>query len=273
MKISLRFYDERTIENKPNINDFNLKIENNSLILASHNWHEAKIDLDKKEIVGFWNGITFSNLLDLLNAADIANKVLESQKGKLPKDLPAFQYKPERKWICFNNASSIWQDIVNRNNSWMDTRVLSTWWWGATSKIENLSNYPNEYADYLSKRRIKENKINVDSSQYPIVKKLSDTWIDFFNEQEIKDLEAWLKSIKEWQKFSVWTTNWNPYKISRRFTSLSNKLVFTAVNWDDTVFQEDLSSKFPTIMRKDNQSKFENFMNNKNNWMRWSAIN
>jgi hypothetical protein len=38
LKIAVqRFYDERTIENKPNINDFNLKIENNSLILASHN--------------------------------------------------------------------------------------------------------------------------------------------------------------------------------------------------------------------------------------------
>ena len=269
----IRFYDERTIDSKPELNDFSLKIENWLLVLNNHSWHEAKIDINNWELDWFWKGIRFSSLSDLLNTADIANKVLESQKGKLPKDMPPFQYKPERKWICFNDATSIWQDIVNRNNSWMDTRVLSTWWWGATSKIETLSNYPNEYANYLSERWIDENKINIDSTLYPTVKALSDTWIKFFNEQEVKDLETWLKSIKEWQKFSVWTPSWNPYKISRKFTSLSNKLVFTAVNWDDTVFEEDLSSKFPTIMQKDNQKKFEDFMNNEKNGMRWSAVN
>jgi hypothetical protein len=242
-------------------------MDGNFLILTSHGWQETKIDLNNWELDGFWNGIRFSNLSELLNVADLSNKILESQKWKTPKDLPPFEYKIGKKWrwIYFNDA-----DFLSLN---FDTRVLSAGWWWKIGEINTLSNHPEDYADYLSKRRIEKNKINVDSTLYPTVKKLSETWIDFFNEQEVKDLEIWLKSIKEWQKFSVWTTNWEPYKISRRFTSLSNKLVFTAVNWDDTVFQEDLSSKFPTIMQKDNQSKFENFMNDKKNGMRWSAIN
>jgi hypothetical protein len=269
LKIAIqRFYDGRTIENKPNINDFNLKIENNLLILISHNWHKAEINLDKKVIVGFWNEITFSDLSDLLNAADIANKVLESQKGNSPKDLPAFQYKVERKWICFNNATSIWQDIVNRNNSWMDTRVLSTWWWGTTSKIENLSNYPNEYAAYLSDRWLKENEINIDSTLYPNVKALSDTWIKFFNEQEAKNLEDWLKWIKENLKFAVSTPDGNPFSIT-----LTNKLEFKAVNWDTQEFPENISEKFPTLLRTWNKEKFLKIMNDPNNKIRWSVHN
>ena len=263
------FYDERSIESKPNPNDFNLEMDNDFLILTSHSWYKAKIDINKNEIIWFWNGIKFTKLSDLLNTADLANKILEIQKWKSPKDMPPFEYKIGKKWrwIYFNDADFSLSSFLS-----FDTRVLSGGRWWKIGEIDTLSNHPEDYADYLSKRRIEENKINVDSTLYPTVKALSDTWIDFFNEQEVKDLEAWLKSIKEWQKFSVWTTNWEPYKISRRFTSLSDKLVFTAVNWDDTVFKEDLSSKFPTIMQKDNQSKFENFMNNKKNGMRWYAI-
>lgn len=270
-KAMKKFYDERTIETKPKLDNFSLSVENWLLILTSHSWQKTEMDINQWELVGFWHN--FSDLSELLSVAYLSNKILNSQKWKNPKDLPPFQYKRERKWICFNNATSILQDIITRENSWMDTRVLSTWRWWATNKIENLSDYPEDYADYLSKRWEKENKINIDSTLYPNVKALSDTWINFFNEQEVKDLEDWLKSIKEWQKFSEWTPNWNPYRISRKFTSRSDKLIFTAVNWDDTVFQEDLSSKFPTIMQKDNQEKFEKFMNNKKNGMRWSAIN
>ncbi len=265
------FYDERPIKNKPNVNDFSLEIDNNLLVLKSHNWENTKINLRDKSLTWFWSTdsnnyeIKFTRTKELLDVAYLTNDILARQKNKQIVNMPPFQYKQERKWICFNDAETLSFNF--------DTRVLSTWRWWATSKIETLYKYPKEYAEYLSKCRIEKNKINVDSTLYPTVKKLSETWIDFFNEQEVKDLEIWLKSIKEWQKFSVWTTNWEPYKISRRFTSLSNKLVFTAVNWDDTVFQEDLSSKFPTIMQKDNQSKFENFMNDKKNGMRWSAIN
>ena len=261
----IRFYDERTIDSKPELSDFSLKIENWLLVLSSHGWHEAKININNWELDWFWKGIRFSSLSDLINTADIANKVLESQKGKLPKDLPVFQYKPERKWICFNDATSIWQDIVNRNNSWMDTRVLSTWRLWATSKIETLSKHPEDYATYLSERWIKENKINIDSTLYPTVKTLSESWIIFTNEQEVKNLEDWLKWIKENLKFAVSTPDGNPFSIT-----FTNKLEFKAVNGDSKDFPENISEKFPTLLRTWNKEKFLKIMNDPNNKMRWS---
>ena len=153
------FYNERTIASKPNLNDFNLKMENWKLILSSRNWHKAEIDITKKELIWFWNGvIRYSRLSHLLNTADIANKILESQKWQTPTWNPIFAYKLERKWICFNSANSIRKDIITRNNSGMDTRVLSTWRGWATSKIEQLCDKPKEFAEYLSKRRLEENQ-------------------------------------------------------------------------------------------------------------------
>ena len=263
-----RFYDERTIDSKPILSDFSLKMDNNLLILTSHGWQESKIDINNWELIWFWNGIRFSNLSDLLNTADIANKILESQKWQLPKDLPAFQYKLERKWICFNNANSIWKDIVTRNNSWMDTRVLSTWRWWTTSKIDTLYSHPEEYANYLSNRWLEQNKINIDVSLYPTVKKLSDEGIVFTNEQEVKEIENWLKWIKENLKFSVSTPDGNPFSIT-----FTNKLEFKAVNWDTQDFPENISEKFPTLLRTWNKEKFLKMINNPNNKMRWSVHN
>ena len=155
------FYDKRTIESKPKLSNFNLDINGDgNLVLESHWWYKTNIDLKKNELVWFGDWITFSILDDLLNTADLTNKILESQQSHTPKDMPPFQYKRERKWICFNNANSLRQDIVTRNNSWKDTRVLSTWRWWATSEIENLSRYPNEYAAYLSKRWEEEHQTN-----------------------------------------------------------------------------------------------------------------
>ena len=80
------FYDERTISSKPNPNDFDLKIENWKLVLTSHWWYEAEIDLDKKELIWFWSWNSFTNLSDLLNVADLSNKILETQKWKTIKE-------------------------------------------------------------------------------------------------------------------------------------------------------------------------------------------
>ena len=286
-----KFYNERSIDTKPRLSDFQLKIDNEGrLILKSHNWEEAKIDIAKWELIWFWSWIGFSDLSELLNAADLSNKILDSQKWAIPKQLPAFQYKSMRRWICFNNANDVWEDIITRNNTWKDIRVLSSWrWWvtnwliawaekllwlwGATSKIENLYKYPNEFASYLSDRRLEKNKIEIDANLYPNVKKLSNTWtwITFTNENEVKELESWLNEIKEQKKFSVWTPTWNPFKISWKFKDFGNRLVFVAVNGDKEVFNEDISNKFPTIMA--NQNEFLKYMNNKDNWMWWSVFN
>ena len=265
------FYDERTIASKPNPNDFDLKIEDKFLILKSNWWHESKINLETKELDWFGPWINFTNLADLLNTADLANKILETQKGKITMWEPVFKYKPERKWICFNDANNLRKDVINWDNSWHDTRVLSTsrrWKIRLQNNQNIISNRPNEYADYLSSRRIEENKINIDISQYPNVKGLADSWIIFTNEKEIQELETRLKQIKELKKFSIWDLWWNPYKTTWQW--FDTKLKFINVDWKKEVFAEDLAEKFPTIMA--NKDKFLAYMNNQRNWMRWSEI-
>jgi len=264
----IRFYNERSIDTKPNLSDFNLKTENGFVILKSHSWQETKIDINKWELVWFWNWIRFSDLSELLNVADLSNRILETQKWKQPKDMPPFQYKIGKgwRWIYFNDAED-WS--LN-----FDTRILSWGLWWSIGKIDTLSNPNNaeEFAKYLSKRRENINKVNLDSINYPILHNFSEkTKIIFTNEQEAKDLELWLKEIKNWKKFAIWQQGWNPFSISRQFKTFDNRLVFTAINWTNEVFKEDISEKFPTIMR--NKDDFLKFMNDKNNWMRWSALN
>jgi len=265
LKVAMeRFYDERTIASKPNTDDFDLKMEGDSLILKSNWWHESQIKLNTQELVWFGSWLNFTDLADLLNTADLANKILETQKDKIPTSFPAFQYKIGRKWICFNDAQIVSLDV--------DTRVLSTGWKWATSKIDTLHEHPDDFATYLSDRRESEHKIDINPAQYPMVESLSKKEIIFTNEQEIKDLESWLQQIKEWKKFAIWDLQWDPFKISRQFKKLGNRLVFTAVDWTNEVFEEDISTKFPTIMSEKNQKKFIDFMNDKDNWMWWSAI-
>lgn len=296
------FYDNRTIETKPNPNDFSLKIENGHIILTSHSWEKAEIDIDTKEIIWFcWvkNKIQFSYLADLLNVADLANKILETQRGKTPKDLPPFQYKRERRWICFNDATNLWQDMITWNNSWMDTRVLSVWrwwvtnkliswtekflwlWWAA-SKIENLYKYPNEFASYLSTRRTEEpentNQDKTNSSPDSTIKKLSESWIVFTNQQEAKLAENRLNKVKELRSMAnKWTTWYKPFSIewSKLVFSTSNTQSATKLYFPDQ-FPNDFSGKsqdlssFPTLLA--NKNRFLNFMNNYDNGMRWSKL-
>lgn len=146
------FYDERAIKSKPNLDNFNLKIENWLLILTSHDWYETKINLNKKELDWFWENLTFTNLSNLLNAADLTNKILASQKWKIAVDYPPFQYKMWT-WIYFNNAKGVRNDLISFNWSWADTRVLSTWPWWASKKIEEIDDHLWDYAAYLSMRR------------------------------------------------------------------------------------------------------------------------
>ena len=265
------FYNERTLESKPNLNNFHLKFENGSLILKSNWLHECKINLETKEIVWFGPWITFSSLADLLNTADLSNKILETQKGKIALWEPIFEYKPERKWICFNDANNLRQDIITRNNTWYDTRILSTarQWKIRLQNNKNviMYNHPKEYAQYLSNRWVRENKLEI--SKYPLIHDLSEkTWITFTNEKETQEVEARLKEIKEWKKFSIWDLWWKPFEV--RWKWFDKKLGFINVDKTEEVFPEDISEKFPTIML--NKDKFLTYMNNQENWMRWSEL-
>jgi hypothetical protein len=218
------------------------------------------MDITKWELVWFWNWIRFSDLSELLDVADLSNKILDTQKWKTPKDIPAFVYKPYRKWICFDDA-----DLINFN---MDTRVISTGRWWATSKIDTLCNNPNAFAQYLSNRWTKNNEVNIDSASYPLTKILSDSWIKFFNKQEVKELETWLKSVKEKLQVFECDPKWNPFYIE----SISHKLKFKTVNKETEEFPEDILKSFPTLKLSWNEERFLKAMNNTSNKMWWSAL-
>ena len=273
------FYDKRTIDTKPKLNDFYLSAENGKVVITSHSWQKTEIDIDKWELIWFWNWITFSDLSELLDVADLSNKILDSQKWKVAKDMPPFQYKIERKWICFNDATSIRQDIITRNNSWMDTRVLSTWRWWATSKINTLYNHPWEYADYLSKRWIDANKLKINLSLYPTIKWLSESWITFINEQEVKQAEVRLNKVKEtrstengWtQWYKPFSIEWNKLVFSTSDTQSATKIYFPDQFPSNFSWKSQNLSNFPTILN--NKDKFLNYMNDKRNWMRGSKLN
>ena len=66
-------------------------------------------------------------------------------------------------------------------------------------------------------------------------------------------------------KFAVSTPDGNPFSIT-----FTNKLEFKAVNGDSKDFPENISEKFPTLLRTWNKEKFLKIMNDPNNKMRWS---
>ena len=151
------FYDERSTESKPNPNDFSLKMENNFLILTSHQWEKTEINLQRKTLTWFWSKgtnkyeIKFTRIKDLLNVADLTNNILAICRNKTITSTPPFQYKPRYKWgtwwrwIYFNDSESLLD---------FDTRVLSGGRWWTMGKIDTLKDHPKEYAEYLSKRYI-----------------------------------------------------------------------------------------------------------------------
>ena len=251
------FYDKRTVESKPLLSDFSLEYNDGLLSIISHGWEKTQINLERKELAWFWFETRFPTLNELINAADITNKILASQRWKTPVKLPAFEY---RAWgIYFNDAATVSTNF--------DTRVLSNWRWNYVRTLNPIYNNPSEYARYLSNRRLEQRKIEINSTLYPNVKKLSEywNWIVFTNENEIKQTEIWLAQIKN--KLSVYfaTQTGTPFKISSQLPTLNKRLEFTAVNWEKMIITENISNQFPTIVA--NSEQFLAFMNDPTNWM------
>ena len=253
------FYDKRTIESKPVLGDFSLELNSNwSLTVISHEWHRTQINLRTRRLEGLDGEHSFASLDELINAADITNKILLSQRWKTPVKLPAFEYKSFRWGIYFNDAETISTNF--------DTRVLSNWWWKSARKINPIYRYPNEYATYLSKRRLEAKTVEINPTLYPTVKRLSEkAKIVFTDENEVKELEAWLNKIKNDLKDFYATPKGSPFRISWQLKTIDKKLVFVAIDWEKMVFSESISDKFPTILN--NSEKFLDFMNDVNNWM------
>ena len=249
-----KFYDERTIESKPLISDFELKMDGNLLVVKSHKWKETKIDLEQRELVWFWAEIKFTDIADLLDAADLTNYILSLQKWKDIANLPPFKYKAERRGICFNDA-----DLFSIN---FDTKILSIW--TAKHKINALSKDLDGYSSYLSDRRLQDNKVEINATTYPILKDLSDkTWIVFTKEQEIQNLWNFLETIKRTRWSSHMWKLPTPYDISL----LDGKLIFTAVDWTKYTSTEKMSESFPTVIMSWNKTEFLKYLNNPDNHM------
>ena len=256
-----RFYDERTIESKPSVDDFSLDLEwNNILIIKSHWWIETKLDLNSNTLKWFWstnwNGheIRFSSLSEALHVADLTNDILHITDKQTPASNPPFKYEKTKKAICFNDAKFWSLDL--------DTRILSI------NRLRNrwtVDQHANEYANYLSDRRLEKSKIEI-SDDYPLVKNLSKAWIVFTNEKEVKELEIWLNKIKTDLSDFYATPKGSPFKLlSWQVRTINKKLVFVAIDGEKMVFNDDISNKFPTILA--NKQKFLDFMNNPQNWM------
>ena len=249
------FYDERSIESKPNLNDFHLKIENGLLIIKSHNWQETQIDISSRTLKSKNNiDISFPTLSEAINSADLTNDILQITNKQSPANLPPFQYQRWQKAICFNDAKLRSFDL--------DTRIKSISRFFDRSTIDKNADI---YTNYLSQRRKEANKLNL--TNYPIVNQL---WMDFYsNENEVKKLENYLKWVKEKLKVFKCHPDWNPFSIE----VWTNKLRFRAINWDVEYFQESISDEFPTLTRSWNEEKFLKFLNNPSNKMRWTTFN
>ncbi len=229
-------------------------MENNLLILKSHKWQEAKIDINNNEIPWFWNGVRFSDLSELLNVADLSNKILETQKWKQPMDMPPFQYKIGKwgRWIYFNDAEG-W-------NFNFDTRVLSGGRGWAIWKIDTLSNHPEDFAKYLSNHRLENNKVNIDA--YPMIKS---TKIDFTNSKEANEAEELLKTIKHELRMREKRDSWDAFEISTNVITTKTYIKFFTKWWKTKEF--DISN-YPTLIR--NKDKLLKYINNPSNKMRES---
>ena len=249
------FYDERTIESKPNVDDFSLDLEaNHVLIIKSHWWNETKLDLSSNTLKWFWSTnwnsyeIRFSSLSEALQVADLTNDILHMTDKQIPAANPPFKYEQTKKAICFNNAKLISLDF--------DTRILNI---NRFKDRWTIDKHATEYADYLSNCRLRKSQVEVTS--YPLVNELSKTWIIFTNEEEVKQLNNRLNKTKNDLSVFYATPKGSPFSIR----SIDNKIVFTAINGDKMVLSENISDKFPTILA--NKDKFLAFMNDTNNWM------
>ena len=252
------FYDERQIKNKPDLNDFSLRIENWLLIVKSHDWNETKIDLNNYSIKCNNSKFQVNNLSEALNIADITNYILWLTNKKKPANANIFSYnRVPQKAICFNDNSG--------KLNFFDTSILGV---NRIRNRETIDKNASAYVEFLSEQRKEVNKLNL--TDYPLVKQL---WIDFFsNENEVKKLENRLKWVK--QKLSVYTpASINPFSIWKRSKKLIFKREWNGWKWiDESFFPENIHDEFPTLNRTWNEEIFLQYMNNPNNKMRWSAI-
>ena len=211
--------------------------------------------------------IRFGTYEELLKAVKLTEWIMTEFKGRTtacnnhPFHLWAFQPGNWLVWnIQFNDGVVIDTDVIH------STILKNTLKDISPALDDNKHTYVN-YLNQLWNSDIQTVREKVDLWDYPM---LNAMWIDFYNDQEAREVEEWLQDIKEWKKFSTWPISGQPFSVRWTFKNMGNSLVFTAVNGDREVFTEDISEKFPTLMN--HKDKFLAFLNNPANNMWWSAI-
>ena len=249
------------------INDSEKKYELEDML------NDSDIDLEKRTIKWFtnswWTPIEFASYKELFDAKNLTNRIKKNFKWR-----PALSEKP------FHIDAIKWR-IEFDDTEWYKVRKNET----DVVKFRTILNNPTLwgnrefYKDFLNNWRNAEGRIRLNLTPYPILKGLSDSWINFINEQEVQQAEIRLNKVKEMRRFANWWTpwykpfsiEWNKLVFSTSDTENAQKLYFPDEFPEDFLWKSQNLSNFSTLLN--NKEKFLDFMNDKNNWMRASALN
>jgi len=248
------------------VNDSDKKYEIEDML------NDPSINIENKTIEWFSNSwgtpIEFPSYKELFNTVNLTNWIKKNFKWR-----PAINENPFHidviEWrIEFDDTE--WYKIWKNETDVIKFRTLL--------KNDTLRNNREFYVNFLNKRWNVEGKTNIDLTKYPIVKWLSELWIQFTDETEARRTQLWLEHIQdEMKNRAIWPETWyKPYLIE------GNKLVFIAIESSDWkmikkyIMPDELPSHFvgenwtindyPIIAH--NKTKFLEYMNNKNNHMR-----
>lgn len=210
------------------------------------------LNLEKKTMVWFtnswWTEIEFDSYEDLFNTVHLTEWIKQNFKRPAVSENP-FHIDSWR--IEFDDTE--WYQVRRNETAVVRNRTLKK-----TSSI--LGKNKQYYVDYLNARRRDAQKIEIDAVKYPMASKL---WINFYNDpKEIENIDNWLKKIKLDRGTHAPTPNKAPFEITIRWN-----LQFTAVDWSETIIENNLS-QFPTIRKNsENRKKLLDYLNDKNNGM------
>lgn len=213
------------------------------------------IDLKKMTIKWFktWtNEVPFSTYKELFDTYFLTEKI----KYK-------FEWVPAKSNEPFK-INSLWQLKFDDKNWYeffsSDTTVISRKTF--TNDFPTLKEYRDDYARYLNERR--QNKNAVDISSLDIVSQL---WINFYSEQEARELNTTLRRIKDDLRYYYPTKYGDPFEIKDGVLKI--KIEFTTV-WESKKTWD--ISWLKTFSSEANKEKLLKYLNDKTNKMWWSSL-
>ena len=213
------------------------------------------IDLEKMTIKWFksWtNEVQFSTYKELFDTYFLTEKI----KYK-------FEWVPAKSNEPFK-INSLWQLKFDDKNWYeffsSDTTVISRKTF--TNDFPTLKEYRDDYARYLNERR--QGKNLVDISSLDIVSQL---WINFYSEQEARELNTTLRRIKDDLRYYHPTKYGDPFEIKDGVLKI--KIEFTTV-WESKKTWD--ISWLKTFSSEANKEKLLKYLNDKTNKMWWSSL-